>query len=231
MQDTLQINVQDGSFHAFVAYPAVLPAPAVVVLHEVFGVNDDMRASCRELADRGFIALAPDLFWRQEPGLDLSHWTPEEWEKGLALYQAYDRDQGVRDIAAVLDVARSFNGSTGRVGLMGYCLGGLMTFLVTARRGSDASIAYYPGSAEDYASEASAVSSPLIVHLAENDEFISKPAQATIKDALQDNPEVQIFSYPGCSHAFARHSGTHYDAQAASLANGRTWAFLKEKLA
>jgi carboxymethylenebutenolidase len=176
MGDSLDIAVQDGSFRAFVAYPAVLPAPAVVVLHEVFGVNDDMRASCRELSKRGFIAIAPDLFWRQEAGLDLSHWTPEEWERGLSLYQAYDRDQGARDIADVLSLARTLEGSTGKVGLMGYCLGGLMTFLVTARHGADASVAYYPGSAEDYIVEASGIGAPMIVHLAEEDEFISAGA-------------------------------------------------------
>ncbi|BAK65743.1 carboxymethylenebutenolidase [Sphingobium sp. SYK-6] len=230
MSDYLQIDVEDGSFRAFVAYPARLPAPAVVVLHEVFGVNDDMRASCHELAERGFVAIAPDLFWRQEPGLDLSHWTPEEWEKGLALYGAYDRDQGARDIAEVITFARTLAGTTGKVGLMGYCLGGLMTFLVTARHGTDASVVYYPGAAQDYADEAARISAPTIVHLAEEDEFISPSAQAIIADAVRGNPAVEIFSYPGCNHAFARHSGTHYDAEAAALANGRTWSFFQAQL-
>ena len=231
MTEQLTITVADGSFQAFVARPRVEPAPVVVVLHEVFGVNDDIRATCRELAERGFIAVAPDLFWRQEPGLALSHWTEAEWQKGLALYQGYDRDQGARDIAAAIGFARDLPGSSGRVGLMGYCLGGLMTFLVSARHDITASVAYYPGSAEDYLSEAAAVETPMMMHLAEQDEFISPTAQGAIRAAFADHPQVEIFSYPGCSHAFARHTGLHYDAEAAALANGRTWAFLQAHLA
>ena len=230
MSDYVTINLAGGSLKAFVVKPASLPAPVVVVLHEVFGVNDDIRASCRELAERGFIAVAPDLFWQQEPGLDLSHWTPQEWEKGLALYSAYDRDQGTRDIAEVLDFAWSMPDSTGKVGLMGYCLGGLMTFLVTARHGTDASVAYYPGSAEQYLAEVPNLTTPLMIHLAEEDEFISKDAQADIRAAAANNFQIENFSYPNCQHAFARHTGVHYDARAAALANDRTWAFLGDKL-
>ena len=231
MGENIAIEIEGGSLGAFIERPASGSGPAVVVLHEVFGVNDDMRASCRELAEQGFIALAPDLFWRQEKGVDLSHWTEEEWKKGLTLYQAYDRGQGAIDIAAIMEFARSLPGTTGKVGLMGYCLGGLMTYLVSARHGTDAGVAYYPGSAEDYASEAKNISTPLMIHLGEEDEFISKAAQQTIKSAVAPNTSVTVFSYPGCSHAFARHTGTHFDADAAALANGRTYAFFKQQLA
>lgn len=230
MEKNISIDIGEGSIGAFVATPDVLPAPVVVVLHEVFGVNNDMRESCRELAERGFIALAPDLFWRQEPGLDLSHWSQEEWEKGLALYHAYDRAQGAKDIAAVMRFAKSMQGSTGKVGVMGYCLGGLMTYLVSARYGSDASVAYYPGGADQYVSEAASVSAPIIVHLAEEDEFIPKQAQAAIREAFADKANAQTYSYAGQSHAFARHTGVHYNAEAAARANGRTWEFLGSQL-
>ncbi|HVJ00854.1 MAG TPA: dienelactone hydrolase family protein, partial [Sphingomonas sp.] len=133
-------------------------------------------------------------------------------------------------IADVLRFAAGLPGSTGKVGVMGYCLGGLMTFLVTARSGADASVAYYPGSAEDYMDEAPEVRTPIMVHLGEEDEFISKDAQRTIREAISGKPNAQVFSYPGCSHAFARHTGTHYDADAAALANGRTWDFLADNL-
>lgn len=230
MGENITIEIDGGSVGAYVERPTSGTGPCVVVLHEVFGVNDDMRASCRELAEEGFIALAPDLFWRQEKGVDLSHWTEEEWKKGLALYEAYDRDQGAIDIAAIMRFAATLPGATGKVGLMGYCLGGLMTFLVTARHGTDASVAYYPGSAENYASEAKDIRTPLMIHLGEEDEFISKAAQTTIRSAATGNSEITVHSYPDCYHAFARHTGTHYDTDAAALANGRTWSFLKEQL-
>lgn len=230
MGDYITITLAAGSFQAFVERPATRPAPVVVVLHEVFGVNQDIHATCRELAERGFLAIAPDLFWRQEPGIALSSWTEAEWQKGVALYLAYDRDLGAADIAGVIDFARTMPDASGKVGVMGYCLGGLMTFLVTARHDADASVAYYPGSAEQYAQEAANVRTPMIVHLAEADEFISLEAQDIIRNTFAGRPMVETYSYPGCSHAFARHTGIHFDAGAASLANGRTWQFLREHL-
>src|SRR5271156_1885952 len=118
MENHIVVESPDGKFHAYISRPAKLPAPAVVVLQEIFGVNADIRETCDELAGRGFIAIAPDLFWRREPGLDLSSWSDADWKKGLALYTEYDLDSGVRDITATVSVARSLNGASGKVGVM-----------------------------------------------------------------------------------------------------------------
>ena len=226
----ITINSPDGTFQAYVARPSAEPAPVVVVIQEIFGINDDMKATCHELAASGYIAVCPDLFWRQEPGVSLSHWTEAEWKKGIELYTAFDVDKGVEDIGRTIETARTLPGSTGKVGVMGYCLGGLMTFLTAARIGADAAVEYYGGSTEKYATEAANITTPLIIHLGEEDEFISHDAQAAIKAAVADRPNIQLFSYPGCAHAFARHTGTRYDAEAAKLANGRTWAFFDRHL-
>jgi carboxymethylenebutenolidase len=98
MNDRIAIEARDGTFDAYISRPKTLPAPAVVVLHEVFGVNTDIRKTCDELAEQGFIAVAPDLFWRQEPGVDLSVTSEPDWQHGLRLYQAYDRNAGARDV-------------------------------------------------------------------------------------------------------------------------------------
>jgi carboxymethylenebutenolidase len=230
MTGSISIRTGAGTFNAYVAYPAADPAPAVVVLHEVFGVNDDIRQTCDTLASQGFIAVAPELFWRQEHDVDLSVTSEADWQKGLALYTAYNRDEGVEDVAATVAAARVLRGSTGKVGVMGYCLGGLMTFLTAARGSVDAAIAFHGGDTESYLGEASAVTAPFLMHLAEEDEYISKAAQAAIKAAFAGMSNVTIYSYPGCSHAFSRHGGAHYDAAAADAANGRTWAFLKTHL-
>jgi carboxymethylenebutenolidase len=227
----MRVHTPDGDFSAYVARPAVRPAPAVVVLHEVFGVNADLRLTCDELAGKGFLAVCPDLFWRQEPGVDLNAWTDAEWSKGLALYTAYDRDVGVGDVMATVEAARHLDGASGKVAVMGFCLGGLMAFLTAARGSVDAAVAYHGGDTEKYLGEAGAITAPMLMHLAEEDEFISKSAQAEIKAALAGKANVQIYSYPGCNHAFARHTGLHYNAAAAALANGRTWAFLGDRLA
>jgi carboxymethylenebutenolidase len=230
MGQTINIQTEGGEFSAYVARPARTPAPAVVVLHEVFGVNDDIRQTCRELAVAGFIAIAPELFWRQERGVDLNTWSEPEWKKGFALYTAYDRDGGVRDVIATVRAARQIEGYSGKVGVIGFCLGGLMTFLTAARHELDAAVAYHGGDTESYLGEAHAISAPLLMHLAEEDEYISKDAQARIKAALAPLPNATVYSYPGQKHAFARHTGVHYNAEAAALANGRTVAFLADHL-
>jgi carboxymethylenebutenolidase len=230
MNDRITIEGQDGVFGAYVARPRATPAPAVIVLQELFGVNADIRKTCDELAEQGFIAVAPDLFWRQEPGVDLSVTSEPDWQHGLRLYQAYDRDAGVRDIQATVDVAANLPGSAGKVAVLGYCLGALMTFLTAARSTVAAAVAYHGGDTEKYLGEADGLHAPLLMHLAEEDEFISKAAQTEIKTALADKPNVTIYSYPGQNHAFARHNGSHYNAAAAALANGRTSEFLNEHL-
>jgi carboxymethylenebutenolidase len=226
MHDSLQITTADGSFTAYVARPQKLPAPAIVVVHEVFGVNADMRQSCDELAAQGYLALCPDLFWRISPGVELSDRTEAERAQGLALYNAFDLDAGVSDIAATLQAARAMPDVTGKVGVVGYCLGGLLAFLTAARAGPDAAVAYYPGNADKHVREADRIASPLIVHLAEKDEYIPADAQQEISSALKERPQVQVYSYADRGHAFARHRGIAYDAEAAALANGRTADFL-----
>ena len=230
MGDRITIEGRDGSFGAYIARPATLPAPAVIVLQEIFGVNADIRQTCDELAGNGFIAVAPDLFWRLEPGVDLGVRSEDDWQHGLRLYQAYDRDAGARDVKDAADFVAKLPECTGKVAVMGFCLGGLMTFLTAVRYGVDAAVAYHGGDTDKYLGEINGFDKPMLMHLAEEDEFISKAAQAAIKSALANKPNVTIYSYPGQSHAFARHNGAHYNAAAAALANGRTTAFLGQHL-
>jgi carboxymethylenebutenolidase len=230
MKDQIAISGQEGAFIAYIARPKVLPASGVVVLHEVFGVNADIRKHCDELAEQGFIAAAPDLFWRQERGVDLSVTSESDWQHGLRLYQLYDRDAGAADVKDTVDAVAQLLECTGRVAVLGYCLGGLMTFLAAVRYSVDAAVAYHGGDTEKYLGEIDGLHAPLLMHLAEEDEFISKSAQADIKKALANKPNATVYSYPGQRHAFSRHNGAHYNAAAAALANGRTSEFLNRQL-
>ena len=230
MNNYIRVQTPQGSFNAYLARPVVLPAPVIVVIQEIFGVNADVRDTCGELAARGYFALSPDLFWRMERGVDMSDQTKEEWQKGFALYTAFDYDKGVSDIEATMQLARALAGATGKVGLLGYCLGGLMTFLTTARRGAHASVVFYGGNTEKQLDEAPKIRSPLLIHLGEEDEYIPKDAQKTIIAALANNTLAQVFVYPGCCHAFARHRGIHFDKGAAELANRRTAEFFQVHL-
>jgi carboxymethylenebutenolidase len=230
MTEYQSIAVHEGTFQAYIARPSTTWAPAVIVLQEIFGVNADIREICDELAESGYIAIAPDLFWRKEPGLDLSSRSDADWKKGLTVYAQYNLDAGVRDITSTIAVARRLRGTSGKVGVIGFCLGGLMAYLTAARTNIDAGVSYYGGGIDQVLDEADGLKAPFMMHLAEDDEFISKSAQARIKMALSAKPNVEIHSYPRCNHAFARHFGTHYNSSAATTANDRTDAFLAKHL-
>src|ERR1700694_745159 len=146
MGDRINVEGPDGAFSAYIARPKILPAATVVVLQELFGVNADIRKTCDELAEQGFIAVAPDLFWRQEPGVDLNVTSEVDWQHGLRLYGAYERDAGVEDIKDTVNAVRNLTDCSGRVAVLGYCLGGLMVFLTAVRYdGVDAAVAYHGG--------------------------------------------------------------------------------------
>ena len=230
MKDHITIEGRDGAFGAYISRPKTLPAPAVVVLQELFGVNADIRKTCDELAGQGFLAVAPDLFWRQEPGVDLTVTSEPDWQHGLRLYGAYDRDAGARDVKDTLNAVAKLPGCTGRVAVLGYCLGALMVFLTAVRYGVDAAVAYHGGDTDKYLREIDGLRAPMLMHLAEEDEFISKAAQAEIKAALAKKPNATVYSYPGQNHAFSRHGGAHYNAEAAALAHERTNEFLHQQL-
>jgi carboxymethylenebutenolidase len=231
MTDHINIRGQGGTFSAYIARPKTLPAPAVVVLQELFGVNADIRKHCGELAEQGYLAVAPDLYWRQEPGVDLNVSSEAGWQHGLRLYSAYDRDAGVTDIKDTIDAARNLPECNGKVALLGYCLGALMVFMTAVRNdGIDAAVWYHGADTEKYLGEVDGLHAPILMHLAEEDEFISKAAQAEINAALTKKPNAAVYSYPGQSHAFSRHNGKHYNATAAHLANGRTSEFLNRQL-
>src|SRR6202050_4309090 len=230
MTNRITIEGRDGTFNAYIARPKTSPASAIVVLQELFGVNADIRKTCDELAEQGFVAVAPDLFWRQEPGVDLSVTSEADWQHGLRLYQAFDRDAGVRDIKDTLNAVAKLPECTGKIAAQGYCLGALMTFLTAVRGKLNAAVAYHGADTEKYLGEVQNLHAPLLMHLGEEDEFISKAAQAEITAALARPENATVYSYPGHRHAFARHNGTHYNAAAAALANGRTSEFLQRQL-
>ena len=226
----MTITTPDGAFGAYVARPAAAKAPAIVVIQEIFGVNAVMRGVCDELAKAGYLAVCPDLFWRIEPGIDITDHTEAEWKRAFELYNSFDVEQGVEDIAATIAAVRSDPGCSGKVGSVGYCLGGLLSFLTATRTDADACACFYGVGIEQFVGEAQALATPLMLHIAEEDQFVAKPAQKQIKAALKNHVGVEIFSYPGRDHAFARKGGEHFDAIDAARAEARTLDFFKKTL-
>ncbi len=227
----IQIPSADGqSFMAYVATPKTTPAPGIVVIQEIFGVNEGMRQKCDWLAREGFLAVCPDLFWRLEPGVRLTDKTQKEWDKALDLMNRFDIGKGIEDLRAATHTLRGHAHSTGTVGCMGYCLGGKLAYLMAARTKIDASVGYYGVGLEALVNEAINIKKPLLLHIAEEDGFVPKNAQKIIRTELHSNPNITIHSYPGVDHAFTRTGGQHYDEHAAKIADKRTVDFFRQNL-
>jgi carboxymethylenebutenolidase len=233
MSKNLRIKARDnGSFEAYIAYPETgRPAPGVVVIQEIFGVNAGMRAICDDLAGKGFVAICPDLFWRQEPGIQLTDKSEAEWARAFELFKGFNVDLGVEDLKSTLAHLREDKDCTGKAATMGYCLGGKLAYLMATRSDADCNVSYYGVGIQDMLEEAKNIRHPLLMHIAEKDKYVPLEAQQAIQEALDSHKHVEIHVYPGVDHAFARPDGQHFDREAAGLANSRTLDFLASRLA
>lgn len=227
MGEHVTITGPDGAFTAYVARPAQANGNALVVIQEIFGVNKVMRDLADSYAAQGYLAVVPDLFWRIQPGIDITDQTPEEWQQAFDYFGKFNVDKGVVDIQATIDFVRE---SHSKIGAVGYCLGGLLAYLTATRTTIDASVSYYGVGIQDRLGEAAAKTKPLLLHVACEDSFVNKDAQAAMKAGLSGHAQIQMYVYEGLDHAFARVGGQHYDALGAALANERTMAFFVETL-
>jgi carboxymethylenebutenolidase len=219
-----------GGFAAYLAEPAGAPRGAIVVIQEIFGVNAGIRAKCDHWASLGYIGVAPDLFWRLEPGVELDPDVPEQFQQALGLMQKLDQDKAIADLEAVIRDARSRLPEGGKVGCVGYCLGGRLAFLCAARTDVDASVGYYGVGLESLLGEKHAIAHPLLLHIAGADHFVTPDKQMLVHAGLDDHPKVTLIDYPGEDHGFATESGNRRSDEAARLADGGTEAFFAEHI-
>ena len=229
--EDIQVTLRDGSrMGAHVAFPDEKPVGAIIAIMEIWGVNDTMRAHAQEFAEAGWITLVPDLFWRLEPGVELSDADPAHWEKAIDLYYDFDYDLGVRDMEDTIAFLRTIEGGNGKVGTVGYCLGGKMGYLMCCRSDIDCAVAYYGTYIEHSIGEAPNLSKPFLLHQALDDKWVPPVVCAMIERRLSTNPLVEIEKYPGADHAFARHGGTTYSAPEAERALARSIQFFHQHL-
>jgi carboxymethylenebutenolidase len=218
----------DARFGAWIAEPDGPPRGAIVVIQEIFGVNEGIRRKCAHWASLGYLALAPDLFWRIEAGVELDPDVPEQFEQALALMRKFDQDQGIADIEAAIREARRRMGEGGKVGCVGYCLGGRLAFMTATRTDTDATVAYYGVGLDNLLGEKHAIARPLLLHIAGADHFVPPEQQEAIHQGLDDHPRVTIHDYPGEDHGFAAEMGKRRSEEVARLADSRTEAFFAE---
>lgn len=232
MATMTRIPTLDGSatLPAYVARPSGAAKAAIIVIPEIFGVNEGIRSKCDTWAAKGYLAVAPDVFWRFAPGVELDPDVPEQLQEAFGYFQQYDPNDGVIDIEATIHWIRRSEG-VAKVGCAGYCLGGRLAYMAAARTDIDASVGYYGVMIDQMLNEAHAIANPLMLHIPTADHFVGPEAQAAIHAGLDAHPKVTLHDYAGLDHGFAAEMGDRRDEAGAQLADGRTEVFLAEHLA
>jgi carboxymethylenebutenolidase len=224
--ETINLNLTDGQMNAYIAYPEKSPIGAVIAIMEIWGVNETMKAHAHEFAQAGYICLVPDLFWRLDPDVILDADNPNDWMLSLERYFNFDYDLGAKDMEKTMNYLRELEGCNGKVGAVGYCLGGKMCYLLSCRTDIDCAVAYYGTYIEHAISEASQLSQPFMLHQALADTWVPPAICKFIEEKIGQKPNVEIHKYLEAEHAFARHGAKSYLKQEADLALKRSISFL-----
>ncbi|MGN8059018.1 dienelactone hydrolase family protein [Pedobacter sp. 22163] len=232
MSFTTKIQSYDGvgKFNVYVAEPDGRPRGAIIVIQEIFGVDTDIRWRCDLLAQSGYLAIAPDLFWRLDPGMELDPDITSTMKRSVDVVIRFNTDKGVHDVQTTINKAREIVGNKAKIGLIGYCLGGRMAAFASARTDIDAAVSYYGVQIERMLSEKDAIRNPLMLHMPEFDEHVGKEIQNQIHAAFDGNGQITIYDYPGQHHGFACALGKRRSEETARIADERTAQFLAQHI-
>jgi carboxymethylenebutenolidase len=228
--ESLTLKLRDGDMGAYLAVPDRAPAGGIIAIMEIWGVNDTMRRHAKEIAEAGFVCLVPDLFWRQEPGVELSDANPGDVRKAFDLYYDFDYDLAVRDMEDTWRYLAGLKECNGKVGAVGYCLGGKLCYLMCCRTDIDCAVAYYGTYIEHRIREANNLHRPFLLHMAMKDRWVQAEVNDLLERRLSPNPLVRIHKYPDADHAFARYGGKTYSRPEAERALDLTLQFFREHL-
>lgn len=223
---TVTVPAGDGqTFQAYVSRPAHPNGRAIVILQEIFGVTHAIREVADRYADEGYLALAPDLFWRIRPGIELSH-SKEDIALAFDALKQFDESLAVQDIARVVEHVRDELGANAPVAVLGMCLGGKLAYLSAARIDVDAAVSFYGVGIEKNLDEADKVSCPLLLHIGARDNYIDAMAREQIAHTLATRPGVDLHVYEQAGHGFY----TREASTSRETAHARTAAFLDASL-
>ena len=221
------LKSDDGfEFRAFVSKPASETAPGILLLQEEFGTNNQIHNMCDLLAEEGYLVVAPDVFARLDRDVNLGY-SQEDVEKGVPLSERFDTEQGLRDIGVAIAALRAMPGCDGKVGTIGFSLGGTLAVLAAARYEVQCAISYYGVGIERHLNEGNLITSPLVMHFAEEDKFSSPETISAIRRAFAGHKNVKVYTYPGVDHAFASPESASHNKPAASMAYSRSFAVLQ----
>jgi carboxymethylenebutenolidase len=221
---SVQISTVDGAFAAAFATPATPTKKALIVLQEIFGVTSKIRRYCDLFARDGYAALAPDLFWRMEPGVQLGYSEPEI-ERALGLLGRLDEERALDDIAACAKWLRQQGYS--QIAMVGFCLGGKLGPLSLARGAGDAAVAFYGVGLEQRLEALRKINQPIQMHFGDKDTHVPSPAVAAIEGVAKERSNIEVLRYPEGGHGFFRPDLKNEESQ---VAYRRMLVFLEREL-
>jgi carboxymethylenebutenolidase len=218
----------DWSFRAYVAnQQGVRGRPGLLLIHEAHGLDQTMRELADDLSLNGYIVVCPDLFSRRKPGTRPDTPDGATLDKDLA---TFDADRAVDDLKLALEHMRAMQEINGKVGIIGYALGGQLAYLMMTRSTADAGVSYYAVGLERRLDTAFAITKPYMAHMAGQDCFVPPTAQNAIREAFGRNPNISLNLFEAQAHAFARVGGENWDRRAANAANELTAEFFRQYL-
>lgn len=226
----IEINAGNGQvFSAYLAKPKLGSGPGLILLQEIFGINVYMKAMADRFAEEGYVVVVPDLFWRMKPGVNLGY-DGDDFGEALGYNERFDLALAVSDIASTIKALRGLKQHAGKVGAVGYCLGGKLAMLTAARTDIDCAVSYYGVGLDAFLGEAPSIRCPMVFHFAGNDALCPEATREKIQQALSANTAIEQYVYPDCDHAFATPERDHFDKPAAMMAYSRTIALLRKVL-
>jgi carboxymethylenebutenolidase len=225
----IDIEAADGTFGAYLAIPHTGKGPGIVLLQEIFGVNEHIRSVAEQYAADGYMVLVPDLFWRSDKRIELSY-DDAGWKRAVELMQATDSAKALADIALTVTALKAQPGLEGKLAVIGYCFGGMLAYNTAANGLVDAAIAYYGGGIQNQLQRADEINVPLLMHFGGADSHIPMAAVQSIAERFEENDDVEVHIYPGAEHGFNCSHRASYNQRAAAEAHGNSLTFLSDNL-
>ena len=228
----IRVETVDGGFDAYLALPPsgkTADAPGIVLVQEIFGVNEHIRGVADQYAMDGYVVLAPDIFWRDAPRVELGY-SGDDLARAMELRKSVDVEKAVTDIDATAMALRGRLDAGAKVAAVGYCFGGLLSYLSAARGQVDAAVPYYGGGIHDYLGEAANLNVPVQFHYGALDGHITPDIVTSVSDAVKSRPNTEVFVYAHADHGFNCWARASYHQPSAALAHGRALEFLAKTL-
>ncbi len=225
----IEIDSAEGKFGAYLAIPHTRKGPGIVLIQEIFGVNEHIRSVAEQYAADGYLVIAPDLFWRSGHRIELTY-DEAGWKRAIELMNATDVDKAQKDIELAIDALKAQPGLDGGIASIGYCFGGLLSYHTAANGLVDVAIAYYGGGIQNQLDRANEIEVPLLMHFGEQDSHIPLEAVEKIAERFDNNDNVEIVVYPEAEHGFNCSHRDSYNQRAAAEAHGNTLIFLGMEL-